>query len=83
MVCPEFDFALSACIRKPVTMKENYYCMLKKNVLYVPEFNRKYPDPLGTHSTRKYGLTQCRRNGYHKDKGNYHGHFKVQKRVSD
>ena len=138
MVCPEFDFALSACMRwsknvsderdaprqimlgsmnakfdillafgvalhvmvdccegefgefvfcpgsrKPQTMKANYYRMLKDNVLDAPEFNRKFPGPLGTHSTRKYGMTRCRRNGCHKDEGDYRGRFKAQKRVSD
>eukprot|EP00957_Ditylum_brightwellii_P072954 5543808-Ditylum_brightwellii.AAC.1 len=98
MVCPEFDFALSACMRwsknvsrerdaphqimfgpmnanydillafgialhvmvdccenefgefvfcpgnrKQDTMKENYYYMLKENVLDMPDFNHKYP----------------------------------------
>eukprot|EP00957_Ditylum_brightwellii_P005872 445749-Ditylum_brightwellii.AAC.1 len=52
---------------KPDTMTANYYCMLKENVLNLLEFNRKYPGPLGTHSTRKYGMTWCRRNRCHKD----------------
>eukprot|EP00957_Ditylum_brightwellii_P101594 7743118-Ditylum_brightwellii.AAC.1 len=106
MVCPELDFALSACMwwsknvseerdaprqtmlgsmnanfdillafgialhvmvdccegkfgefffcpgnRKPEAVKANNYCILKEN----------------THSTRKYGMTWCRRNGCHKD----------------
>eukprot|EP00957_Ditylum_brightwellii_P114639 8742262-Ditylum_brightwellii.AAC.1 len=75
MVCPEFDFALSACTRW--SQNANYYCILKENVLDVPEFNHKYPGPLGNHSTRKYGLTWCRRNGCHKDEGDYHGRFKA------
>eukprot|EP00957_Ditylum_brightwellii_P109209 8330658-Ditylum_brightwellii.AAC.1 len=61
-------------------MKANYYRMLKDNVLDMPEFNHKFPGPLGTHSTRKYGMTWCRGNGCHKDEGNYRGRFKVQKR---
>eukprot|EP00957_Ditylum_brightwellii_P068586 5207241-Ditylum_brightwellii.AAC.1 len=64
-------------------MKANYYRMLKENVLDVPEFDCKYPGLLDTHSTRKYGITQCSKNGYHKDESNYHGNFKAQKRVSD
>eukprot|EP00957_Ditylum_brightwellii_P128807 9825481-Ditylum_brightwellii.AAC.1 len=64
-------------------MKSNYYCMLKENALDVPELNHKYPGPLGTHFTRKYGMTRCRRNGCHEHESNYHGRFKVQKRVSD
>eukprot|EP00957_Ditylum_brightwellii_P029047 2194613-Ditylum_brightwellii.AAC.1 len=61
-------------------MKANYYRMLKDNVLDAPEFNHKYPGPLDTHSTRKYGMTRWRRNGCHKDEGNYRGCFKAQKR---
>eukprot|EP00957_Ditylum_brightwellii_P094089 7163482-Ditylum_brightwellii.AAC.1 len=77
----EFNFCPDN--RKTDTMKANYYCMLKENVLDVPEFNCKYPGPLGTHFTRKYGMTQCRRNECHKDEGDYCGCFKAQKRVSD
>eukprot|EP00957_Ditylum_brightwellii_P161245 12277257-Ditylum_brightwellii.AAC.1 len=65
--------------RKPETLKVNYYHMLKENILDVPRFNYKYCGPLGTHSTRKYGMTRCRRNGCHKDEGNYRGCFKSQK----
>eukprot|EP00957_Ditylum_brightwellii_P069960 5313399-Ditylum_brightwellii.AAC.1 len=64
-------------------MKANYYHMLKENVLDVPKFNCKYPVPLGTHFTRKYGMTCCRRNGCHSDEGDYHGRFKTQTGVSD
>eukprot|EP00957_Ditylum_brightwellii_P024031 1812004-Ditylum_brightwellii.AAC.1 len=64
-------------------MKANYYCMLKENALDVLESNCKYPGPLGTHYTWKYGMTQCRRNGCHKEESNYYGGFKAQKGVSD
>eukprot|EP00957_Ditylum_brightwellii_P052938 4014006-Ditylum_brightwellii.AAC.1 len=61
-------------------MKANYYRILKENALDVLEFNCKFPGPLGAHSTRKYGLTRCRRNGCHKDEGDCCGRFKAQKR---
>eukprot|EP00957_Ditylum_brightwellii_P124836 9515782-Ditylum_brightwellii.AAC.1 len=54
-------------------MKANYYRMPKENVLDMPNFCQKYPGPLGTHSTRKYGMTQCRQNGCHNDESNYCG----------
>eukprot|EP00957_Ditylum_brightwellii_P203010 15332856-Ditylum_brightwellii.AAC.1 len=39
-------------------MKANYYCILKENVMDMPEFHWKNVGSLGTHSTRKYGMTQ-------------------------
>eukprot|EP00957_Ditylum_brightwellii_P103020 7851605-Ditylum_brightwellii.AAC.1 len=64
-------------------MKKLYYRLLKEHVLDAPEFRCKYPGTLGTHSTRKFGMTRCRQNGCHKDEGNCCGHFYVQKRVLD
>eukprot|EP00957_Ditylum_brightwellii_P128323 9787813-Ditylum_brightwellii.AAC.1 len=58
-------------------MKANYYHMLKENVLDVHKVFQKYPGPLGTYSTREYGMTWSRKNGYHKNEGDYHGHFKA------
>eukprot|EP00957_Ditylum_brightwellii_P052862 4007855-Ditylum_brightwellii.AAC.1 len=43
-------------------MKKVYYRLLKEHVLDAPEFCCKYPDTLGTHSTRKFGMTRCRQN---------------------
>eukprot|EP00957_Ditylum_brightwellii_P128350 9789222-Ditylum_brightwellii.AAC.1 len=64
-------------------MKKVYYRLMKEHALDAPEFRCTYPGPLGTHSTRKFGLTRCRWNGYRNDKGNYCGCFKAQRKVLD
>eukprot|EP00957_Ditylum_brightwellii_P034797 2637165-Ditylum_brightwellii.AAC.1 len=52
-------------------------------MLDAPEFWWKYPCPLDTHSTRKYGMTQCRQNGYHTNEENYHWCFKEGSWITD
>eukprot|EP00957_Ditylum_brightwellii_P164331 12510356-Ditylum_brightwellii.AAC.1 len=37
-------------------MKHVYYRFLKDHALDAPGFCCKYPDPLGTHSTREFGM---------------------------
>eukprot|EP00957_Ditylum_brightwellii_P091443 6963107-Ditylum_brightwellii.AAC.1 len=77
------EFVLCPGDKTTEAMKKVYYRLLKEHALEAPEFRCTYSGPLGTHSTRKFGMKRCRRNVYHKDKGNYRGCFKTQRRVLD
>eukprot|EP00957_Ditylum_brightwellii_P153539 11685995-Ditylum_brightwellii.AAC.1 len=77
------DFVFCPGDKTTNAMKMVYYRLLKEHALEALEFHRMYPGPLGTHSTRKFGLTRCRWNGCHKDEDDDCGRFKTQRRVSD
>ena len=80
-----YVFAFSSDFRIPNGGdKSNSWVQQQLNKLYNgQEFVAEKDGPLGSHSTRKFASTRCRRSGATKDEKDYRGRWKKNRRTSD